>query len=661
MTITFKRGGAELEVHPACALFPMIEGKALEELAADIAENGLIEPIVVYDGAILDGRNRLRACDLADVPPEFREWQGEPSEIVAWIASKNIHRRHLETGQRAMIAARLADLRVGANQTHEGLPIGRAAEMLGVGVRTAHRAREVIESGNEELIEAVARGEVSVSAAAASLKLAPSRPIDGEVVRATLACLDHAHRGTALLPELRTSVEAQLGCALEEADWRNAIARGASQRLWEHTGKISAGELLGHIESRTKRPVTAPPAADSPIPRSAPISTSGDPEPGGDREDGEQDPDEGPVLPSDPDDPAVQGHMAAEEEGVWVDPDVEGDEDTDTNADTTTNDEGADATPVTAAEAPYPKGTIGYAQDGIAKWLGLLGARSYAKRIEIDTIRRSYEREEGKLSDRAFAQAVRMGEGERWEASGAYIWLVDSSGDEEAQAAMKAASVPPSKPPKPRPSAMPPDELPVPPPAPRDLPDDHRAELDAYYTPDLHARALVRWLAANVYAGQDPQRILEPSVGGGAWLRACRDEWPEAHLRALDIDPAAPGLKLADRPEVGDFLTADLISADLIVGNPPYGGDLVAWIDRSRELAPVVGYLLRSTFLGAMDRLEWWQRRPPTDVIVVLPRPAWEGPGKRATTDRVDSLFVVWRGPVAGATRLHWLDAKEGA
>ena len=65
-----------------------------------------------------------------------------------------------------MVAARLADLKRGANQHSQGLPIGRAADLLNVGERTVARAREVLSRGVPDLLSAVERGEVAVSAAA---------------------------------------------------------------------------------------------------------------------------------------------------------------------------------------------------------------------------------------------------------------------------------------------------------------------------------------------------------------------------------------------------------------------------------------------------------------------------------------------------------------
>jgi N6-adenosine-specific RNA methylase IME4/ParB-like chromosome segregation protein Spo0J len=154
-----------LKFHPLAEIFPLIEGAEFDDLVADINVNGLHEPIVVLDDLILDGRNRYRACLIAGVEPLFVAYRGD--DPVSFVISHNLRRRHLDESQRATVAAKLATLHDGQRaDLVEGLPIGRAAKLLNVGERSVARAREVLNHGAPELVTAVERGDVSVSAAA---------------------------------------------------------------------------------------------------------------------------------------------------------------------------------------------------------------------------------------------------------------------------------------------------------------------------------------------------------------------------------------------------------------------------------------------------------------------------------------------------------------
>jgi ParB-like chromosome segregation protein Spo0J len=153
------------DFHRYADLFPLLEGADLDELVADIKAHGLQEPVILFEGKILDGRNRYRACLAAGIQPAFLQYRGK--DPLAYVISANLRRRHLSESQRAMVAAKLANLKDGQRaDLVEGLPIGRASELLNVGERTIARAREVREHGALELQQAVERGDISVSAAA---------------------------------------------------------------------------------------------------------------------------------------------------------------------------------------------------------------------------------------------------------------------------------------------------------------------------------------------------------------------------------------------------------------------------------------------------------------------------------------------------------------
>lgn len=166
--------------HPLADLLPLLEGAELHRLSDDIRENGLLEPILLTpDGRILDGRNRLRACRLAKMPPRFETVQEPEEKWLGLVVSRNIRRRHLTPSQTAAFAAELVSTSHGANQhTLRGpgnSPVLRqfeVARLLSVDerlVRDAVRVRR--ESG--ELLALVKAGEVVVDVAARVVRKTP--------------------------------------------------------------------------------------------------------------------------------------------------------------------------------------------------------------------------------------------------------------------------------------------------------------------------------------------------------------------------------------------------------------------------------------------------------------------------------------------------------
>jgi predicted DNA-binding protein (UPF0251 family) len=84
--------------HDFATVFPLISTSELESLADDIKKNGLLEDIWLYEGKILDGRNRYLACKKANITPRFKEFTG--SDALSFVVSKNHHRRHLTTDEK---------------------------------------------------------------------------------------------------------------------------------------------------------------------------------------------------------------------------------------------------------------------------------------------------------------------------------------------------------------------------------------------------------------------------------------------------------------------------------------------------------------------------------------------------------------------------------
>jgi hypothetical protein len=95
-----------MQVHPAADLFPMMSEDELQELAADIQSRGLRHPIMLdHTGKVLiDGRNRLAACELLKQEPTFARLDKD-DDPIAYIISINVRHRHLTKGQQAMAVA----------------------------------------------------------------------------------------------------------------------------------------------------------------------------------------------------------------------------------------------------------------------------------------------------------------------------------------------------------------------------------------------------------------------------------------------------------------------------------------------------------------------------------------------------------------------------
>src|SRR5690348_1465957 len=78
--------------HELANLLPMIDQTNYENLKADIAKQGILEPIVLFEGKILDGRNRYRAAKELSfdfTPANFKTFEGTQIEAEAYVFATN--------------------------------------------------------------------------------------------------------------------------------------------------------------------------------------------------------------------------------------------------------------------------------------------------------------------------------------------------------------------------------------------------------------------------------------------------------------------------------------------------------------------------------------------------------------------------------------------
>lgn len=97
------------QFHEVASIFPMMSEDEFEDLKRDIAQNGLKEPIWLYEDKIIDGRNRYNACRAVEVKPSFRKWEGG-SSLVSFVVALNLNRRHLDASARAFVGYKIKPL-----------------------------------------------------------------------------------------------------------------------------------------------------------------------------------------------------------------------------------------------------------------------------------------------------------------------------------------------------------------------------------------------------------------------------------------------------------------------------------------------------------------------------------------------------------------------
>lgn len=161
---------SKLEFHEYANLFPMMNNEELSSLIEDMRVNGYdaTAPIVTYQSRILDGRNRYNASFEAGVQPVFKEYKG--TDALGFVIRHNLKRRHLNESQRAVIAAKLANLKNGQRTTSANLQSSKpvtqpeAAKLFNVSPRTVATIKSV-EKEAPELIEKIERGEMTANEA----------------------------------------------------------------------------------------------------------------------------------------------------------------------------------------------------------------------------------------------------------------------------------------------------------------------------------------------------------------------------------------------------------------------------------------------------------------------------------------------------------------
>jgi hypothetical protein len=217
----------------------MMNAAALQGLADDIREHGQREPVVLFDGAVLDGRNRLRACELAGVEPVFVTVESyEVGDPIDFVLSLNEKRRHMTDSQLATLAVDVNALNavLAAERARAGRAAGLEARWSGNGPLPDHPAPERNNDGRSltQSAKQVGAGINSTATMAAVQRVAPE--VFAAVKSGAIKAVTDAKR-IAALPE------AQRAEVLQRVEAGEEPRRAALD--------IKAAEIRGRISAQS--------------------------------------------------------------------------------------------------------------------------------------------------------------------------------------------------------------------------------------------------------------------------------------------------------------------------------------------------------------------------------------------------------------------------
>jgi hypothetical protein len=166
-------------VHELANFFPMLKGEQYEQLYEDIKEHGLQEPIVLFEGKILDGRNRALIAHKLGLKIKFKDFEDLKTgkSALQYVISANLHRRHLSDEERVEIGANLAKALMQQNADKE-----EVAEQKPADIPVPKHLAQPNNSGNRRpLSEQGGRGNKGPAAIAAAAVGASKRAINEEL------------------------------------------------------------------------------------------------------------------------------------------------------------------------------------------------------------------------------------------------------------------------------------------------------------------------------------------------------------------------------------------------------------------------------------------------------------------------------------------------
>jgi len=217
---------SQCKVHPIANVFPMMSDLEFEALKEDIKTHGQLEPILYWKEMLVDGRNRLKACEELGIEAREVELTDE-TDPVDYVISHNLHRRNMSETQRAIVGAKLATFKHG--QVGNGRKVDpqicgstftteEASRLVNVSERSIENAKRVIADGSKTLVEMVERDELKVSAAEKLIKSTPDKTQQEVIAKRGAEAVKEANKSQ---PKKQQQPKTQIITASDSLVWED--------------------------------------------------------------------------------------------------------------------------------------------------------------------------------------------------------------------------------------------------------------------------------------------------------------------------------------------------------------------------------------------------------------------------------------------------------
>ena len=170
------------------SLIPPLTEEELAQLEKNIQQDGIRDPLVTWNGVLIDGHNRLAIAEKLGIEYTTRELSFESEdEAKAWIIRNQFGRRNINNYQRSVLALKLevvikeiakktqgqrTDIVPTLAQSNKGRTREKLANEAKVSHGTLDKVKKIQEKAPYEVKQKLNSGEISINKAFSEVKKA---------------------------------------------------------------------------------------------------------------------------------------------------------------------------------------------------------------------------------------------------------------------------------------------------------------------------------------------------------------------------------------------------------------------------------------------------------------------------------------------------------